>query len=493
MPTLSPSARVGCASDPGEGSVPGGDGCGFPRASSRQSAPNGIVTCYAALGQAVFIIADLPDGGSRWDLDRKRPASSSTGSRLHGPHPRVDGAARLRGGHRLLHPVPRLTTSRTRSRTVVAGFAPLTEPARRHAGHDRGDPGPSPTRVAASRGSPTRRTSVGQIETESGVMGAWLFTRTTFGPLSGYTDGWCDLPHRARPRRRPRPAPGGRRALYFFGPVTCSTRRRAPVIGSSDVATDEIHYTRSAIDDEQRRPARTVSGPGPPGSVRARRGAAAGRNRALSRAAPIRRTTRWGRARSDPACSAPARKFPATRHPRPRGTAATRRYRRLGGTTCRHGGRRTPSVLRRDHRELKKVLAEPGTDDDRAVRTRTRLFAQLERELIAHETIEQELFYPALQARPSAAATARTHECMTWSTSSSSQCGEFPWLRSDVERPSPSQDRSRKPLPRRGERALRACPPDVQLRRAPGARAPYGPPSGGGRPRAVGWPNAANP
>jgi hypothetical protein len=26
-------------------------------------------------------------------------------------------------------------------------------------------------------------------------MGAWLFTRTTFGPLSGYADGWCDLPH----------------------------------------------------------------------------------------------------------------------------------------------------------------------------------------------------------------------------------------------------------------------------------------------------------
>ena len=68
------------------------------------------------------------------------------------------------------------------------------------------------------------------------------------------------------------------------------------------------------------------------------------------------------------------------------------------------------SLLRRDHRELKKVLAELEPTTDRAVRTRTRLFAQLERELIAHETIEEELFYPALRARPSAAATARTHE-----------------------------------------------------------------------------------
>ena len=68
------------------------------------------------------------------------------------------------------------------------------------------------------------------------------------------------------------------------------------------------------------------------------------------------------------------------------------------------------SLLRRDHRELKKVLAELEPTTDRAVRTRTRLFAQLERELIAHETIEEELFYPALRARPSAAEMARTHE-----------------------------------------------------------------------------------
>ena len=26
-------------------------------------------------------------------------------------------------------------------------------------------------------------------------MGEWVFARATYGPLSGYTSGWCDLPH----------------------------------------------------------------------------------------------------------------------------------------------------------------------------------------------------------------------------------------------------------------------------------------------------------
>jgi hypothetical protein len=37
--------------------------------------------------------------------------------------------------------------------------------------------------------------ATGQIETESAIMGDWLFTRSRFGPLSGYAEGWCDLPH----------------------------------------------------------------------------------------------------------------------------------------------------------------------------------------------------------------------------------------------------------------------------------------------------------
>jgi hypothetical protein len=35
----------------------------------------------------------------------------------------------------------------------------------------------------------------GAIEVEGTVMGEWLFLRATFGARSGYTSGWCDLPH----------------------------------------------------------------------------------------------------------------------------------------------------------------------------------------------------------------------------------------------------------------------------------------------------------
>jgi len=68
------------------------------------------------------------------------------------------------------------------------------------------------------------------------------------------------------------------------------------------------------------------------------------------------------------------------------------------------------SLLRRDHRELKKILAELEPTTDRAVRTRTRLFRELQEQLVAHETIEEDLFYPALRAHPDGAAAVRAHE-----------------------------------------------------------------------------------
>ena len=37
--------------------------------------------------------------------------------------------------------------------------------------------------------------AVDGIEARSARMGAWGFTRIAFGPLTGYTSGWCDLPH----------------------------------------------------------------------------------------------------------------------------------------------------------------------------------------------------------------------------------------------------------------------------------------------------------
>ena len=60
------------------------------------------------------------------------------------------------------------------------------------------------------------------------------------------------------------------------------------------------------------------------------------------------------------------------------------------------------SLLRRDHREVKKLLAELVPTTDRAVRTRTRLFDRLQTALTAHEIVEEEIFYPALRQHPKA-------------------------------------------------------------------------------------------
>jgi len=60
------------------------------------------------------------------------------------------------------------------------------------------------------------------------------------------------------------------------------------------------------------------------------------------------------------------------------------------------------SLLRRDHREVKKLLAELEPTTDRAVRTRTRLYDRLKTALTAHEMIEEEIFYPALREHPRA-------------------------------------------------------------------------------------------
>ena len=60
------------------------------------------------------------------------------------------------------------------------------------------------------------------------------------------------------------------------------------------------------------------------------------------------------------------------------------------------------SLLRRDHREIRKLLAEIEPTTDRAVRTRSRLFGELKTKLTAHEKIEEEIFYPALRDHPKA-------------------------------------------------------------------------------------------
>jgi len=53
------------------------------------------------------------------------------------------------------------------------------------------------------------------------------------------------------------------------------------------------------------------------------------------------------------------------------------------------------TLLREDHKLLRKLSEELAETTERAVETRKKLLKRLEAELKAHTTIEEELFYPA--------------------------------------------------------------------------------------------------
>ena len=59
-------------------------------------------------------------------------------------------------------------------------------------------------------------------------------------------------------------------------------------------------------------------------------------------------------------------------------------------------------MLEQDHQKFRKLLEELDATTERAVKTRRELFNRLSLELAVHETIEEEIFYPALQEHPKA-------------------------------------------------------------------------------------------
>jgi len=60
------------------------------------------------------------------------------------------------------------------------------------------------------------------------------------------------------------------------------------------------------------------------------------------------------------------------------------------------------SLLQDDHDKMRKLLDELETTTERGVKTREELFATIKGELTIHETIEEEIFYPALKSHPKA-------------------------------------------------------------------------------------------
>ena len=60
------------------------------------------------------------------------------------------------------------------------------------------------------------------------------------------------------------------------------------------------------------------------------------------------------------------------------------------------------ALLKADHDKVKKMLAEGERTTERGEKTRTELFATLKGEMIVHERIEEEIFYPTLKEHPKA-------------------------------------------------------------------------------------------
>ncbi len=59
-------------------------------------------------------------------------------------------------------------------------------------------------------------------------------------------------------------------------------------------------------------------------------------------------------------------------------------------------------LLEEDHKKVKKMLSDLDSTTERGVKTREELFAKVKRELTVHESIEEEIFYPALKEHPKA-------------------------------------------------------------------------------------------
>ena len=165
----------------------------------------GLVSRYAVLGDAVFVVVDLPDAGTTGTPVEEPCRLEHWGLVLQGELTLIGRRSHTFGPGAAFYvapgPVHRFHAD---ARAVIAGFAPVTEPidespetlaARGVEILDRvGPPPPRPSsmRVAGRR---SRIVASGQIETETAIMGSWLFRRSTFGPQSGYADAWCDLPH----------------------------------------------------------------------------------------------------------------------------------------------------------------------------------------------------------------------------------------------------------------------------------------------------------
>lgn len=166
----------------------------------------GLLTRFAILGPVAFVTVEIPAAGSAGTGAERRTEDPAWGIVLRGSIS-LHGPAEQSFSHGTAFHVPAGPPEHWFSapgRAVIAGFVPMArevdtsdegiralgfEPVSRMAA-----PPPPPAIIAPAVGGTIFR-SQGSIEVESALMGEWVFSRTTYGPLSGYTSGWCDLPH----------------------------------------------------------------------------------------------------------------------------------------------------------------------------------------------------------------------------------------------------------------------------------------------------------
>ena len=60
------------------------------------------------------------------------------------------------------------------------------------------------------------------------------------------------------------------------------------------------------------------------------------------------------------------------------------------------------ALLKQDHDKVKELLEKLESTTERGEKTRTELFATIKGEMVVHEIIEEEIFYPELKGHPKA-------------------------------------------------------------------------------------------
>src|SRR4029450_333762 len=149
----------------------------------------GLVSRYALLGDAAFVVADLPDGGTAGTSVEEPCRLEPGGLVLQGELTLLGRRGRTFGpGTAFYVPPGPVHRFRATSRVVVAGFAPITEPIdetpetlRARGIEVLSRVGPPPPNPGSMRvvGRRSRTIALGQIETETALMGDWLFRRST--------------------------------------------------------------------------------------------------------------------------------------------------------------------------------------------------------------------------------------------------------------------------------------------------------------------------